>query len=329
MAKPKVFVTRLIAREVLDKLAQHTIIEVWQDELPPPYQTLLEKARDAEGLLTLLSDRIDEAVMNAASRLKVISNMAVGYDNIDIAAANRRHILVGNTPGVLTETTADLAFALLMAAARRVVEADKHTRQGLWKTWGPQIMLGHDIYHSTLGIIGLGRIGAEVARRARGFSMRVLYYDKVRLSAALEKELGVEYVPDLTTLLPLCDFISLHVPLSPETRHILGEREFALMKPSAVLVNTSRGAIIDQKALYTALKSRQIFAAGIDVTEIEPIPADDPLLALDNIIITPHIASASFATRRKMAFMAVENLLDGLNGKVPPHCVNPEALKEI
>jgi glyoxylate reductase len=254
--------------------------------------------------------------------------MAVGYDNIDIAAANRRCIVVSNTPGVLTETTADLAFALLMAAARRVVEADRHTRQGRWKTWGPQIMLGHDIHHSTLGIIGLGRIGAEVARRAKGFSMRVLYYDKVRLSVKAEKELGVEYIPDLRKLLPLCDFISLHVPLSPETCHLLGVSEFALMKPTAVLINTSRGSIIDRKALYTALKSRQIFAAGIDVTEIEPIPADDPLLALDNVIITPHIASASFATRRQMALMAVENLLDGLKGKIPPHCVNPEALNK-
>jgi len=329
MAKPKVFVTRLIASEALDELAKHTVMEVWQDELPPPYPTLLEKARDAAGLLTLLSDRIDAALLNASPRLKVISNMAVGYDNIDVAAADRRHILVGNTPGVLTETTADLAFALLMAAARRVVEADKYTRQGLWKTWGPQILLGQDIHHSTLGIIGLGRIGAEVARRAKGFSMRVLYYDKVRLSVKMEKELGVEYVPDLDMLLPLCDFISLHIPLLPETRHLLSTRQFSLMKPSAVLINTSRGSIIDQKALYTTLKSRQIFAAGIDVTEIEPISPDDPLLALDNIIITPHIASASFATRRKMAFIAVENLLDGLNGKITSCCVNPEALKEL
>ncbi len=328
MAKPKVFVTRLIAPEALDKLAQHTIMEVWQDELPPPYETLMEKARETEGLLTLLSDRIDEALLNAAPRLKVISNMAVGYDNIDVAAANRRCVVVGNTPGVLTETTADMAFALLMAAARRVVEADKHTRQGRWKTWGPQIMLGYDIHHSTMGIIGLGRIGAEVARRAKGFSMKLLYYDKVRLSVKEEKELGVTYVPEIKKLLPLCDFISLHIPLLPETRHLIGVSEFALMKPSAVLINTSRGSIIEQKALYTALKSRQIFAAGIDVTEIEPIPADDPLLALDNVIITPHIASASFATRRQMALMAVENLLDGLNGKIPPHCVNPEALNK-
>ena len=187
----------------------------------------------------------------------------------------------------------------------------------------------YDIHHSTLGIIGLGRIGVEVARRARGFSMKLLYYDKVRLSVKAEKELGVEYVPEIKKLLPLCDFISLHIPLLPETRHLLSTRQFSLMKPSAVLINTSRGSIIDQKALYTTLKSRQIFAAGIDVTEIEPISPDDPLLALDNIIITPHIASASFATRRKMAFIAVENLLDGLNGKITSCCVNPEALKEL
>jgi glyoxylate reductase len=326
MAKPRVFVTRVIAREALDRIGQATEMEVWPGELPPPGEVLLEKARGAQGLLTLLTDRVDRTLMEASPELRVISNYAVGFDNIDVPEAIRRHIIVANTPGVLTETTADLAFALLLAAARRVVDGDNYTRRGDWKTWGPQVLLGQDIHHATLGIIGLGRIGAEVAKRARGFSMKVLYYDRVRHSEAEEKRLGVEYVPGLSELLSQADFVSLHVPLSPETRHLMGAAEFNLMKPSAVFINTSRGPVVDQKALYEALKSRRIFIAGIDVTEVEPIPGDDPLLTLDNIIITPHIASASFATRTRMAHMAADSLLSGLAGKIPPNCVNPEAL---
>ena len=327
MAKSKVFVTRVIAQEALDKIAQATEMEVWPEELPPPYEVLLEKAQDAEGLLTMLSDKIDANLMDAALKLKVVSNFAVGYDNINIAEATKLHIVVGNTPGVLTGTTADLAFTLLMAAARCVVEADNYTRKGRWKTWGPKILLGQDIYNATLGIIGLGRIGAEVAKRGRGFNMKVLYYDEMRRSEEEERQLGVEYVPDLVKLLPRADFISVHVPLLPQTRHLIGAAEFALMKPTAVFINNSRGPVVDQKALYEALKSGQIFSAGLDVTEVEPIPPDDPLLTLDNVIITPHIASASFTTRKEMAFMAAENLLAGLRGKTPPNCVNPEALK--
>lgn len=327
MTKPKVFVTRAIAQEALDKIAQSTEMEVWPEELPPPYEVLLEKARNAEGLVTLLSDRIDATLMDAAPKLKVVSNMAVGYDNISIAEATKRRIVVGYTPGVLTETTADLTFALLMAAARRVVEADNYTRKGQWKTWGPKILLGQDIHNATLGIVGLGRIGAEVAKRGRGFNMKVLYYDEIRLSQEKEKELGVEYIPNLAKLLPRADFVSVHVPLLPQTRHLIGAAEFALMKPTAIFINTSRGPVVDQRALYKALKSGQIFAAAVDVTEVEPIPADDPLLTLGNIIITPHIASASFATRKNMALMVAENLLAGLRGQVPPNCVNPEALR--
>ncbi len=327
MKKPRVFVTRAIAQEALDKIAQTTKMEVWPEELPPPYEVLLEKAQDAEGLVTLLSDRVDAALMDTAPKLRVVSNMAVGYDNISIAEATKRHIVVGYTPGVLTETTADLAFALLMAAARRVVNADNYTRKGQWKTWGPKILLGQDIHNATLGIIGLGRIGAEVAKRGRGFNMKVLYYDEIRQSKEIEKQLGVEYVPDLAKLLPRADFVSVHVPLLPQTRHLIGATEFALMKPTAVFINTSRGPVVDQRALYEALKSGQIFAAAIDVTEVEPIPSDDPLLTLDNIIITPHIASASFNTRKNMALMVADNLLAGLRGQVPPNCVNPEALR--
>ena len=327
MTKPRVFVTRVTAQEALDKIAQVTEMEVWPKELPPPYEVLLEKAQGAEGLLTMLSDKIDANLMDAVPKLKVVSNFAVGYDNINIAEATKRHIVVGNTPGVLTGTTADLAFTLLMAAARRVVEADNYIRKGRWKTWGPKILLGQDIYNATLGIIGLGRIGAEVAKRGRGFNMKVLYYDEMRRSEEEERRLGVEYIPDLAKLLPRADFISVHVPLLPQTRHLIGAAEFALMKPTAVFINNSRGPVVDQRALYEALKSGQIFSAGLDVTEVEPIPPDDPLLTLDNIIITPHIASASFTTRKEMALMAAENLLAGLRGETPPNCVNPEALE--
>jgi len=327
MTKPRVFVTRVMAQEALDKIAQATEMEVWPEELPPPYEVLLEKARDAEGLATLLSDRVDAALMDTAPKLKVVSNMAVGYDNISIAEATKRHIVVSNTPGVLNETTADLTFTLLMAAARRVVEADNYTRKGQWKTWGPKILLGQDIHNATLGIIGLGRIGAEVAKRGRGFNMKVLYYDEIRRSEEEERQLGVEYIPELAKLLSSADFISVHVPLLPQTHHLIGATEFALMKPTAVFINTSRGPVVDQRALYEALKSGQIFAAAIDVTEVEPISPADPLLTLDNIIITPHIASASFTTRKNMALMAAENLLAGLRGQVPPNCVNPEALR--
>jgi len=321
--KPKVFVSRLIDQEALDMIAEVTEVEVWRHELPPSYEVLLEKVKDVDGLLSMLSDRVDITLMDAAHKLKVVSNLAVGYDNIDIMEATRRGIPVGNTPGVLTETTADIAFALLMAAARRVVEADRHVRKGLWKTWGPMILLGQDIHHATLGIIGLGRIGIEVAKRARGFNMNVLYHDVVR-NEEKEKQLGMKYVSELNELLSKSDFISIHVPLLPETHHLIGASEFALMKPTAVFINTSRGPVVDQKALYEALSSGKIFAAGIDVTEIEPISPDDPLLTLENVVITPHIASASVHTRRNMAIMAAENILAGLRGEVLPNCVNPE-----
>jgi len=327
MAKPKVYVTRMMAQEALDMIAQVAEMKVWSEELPPPHESLLEEVRDVDGLLPLLTDKIDASVMQAAPKLKVISNLAVGYDNIDVAEATKRGIVVGNTPGVLTETTADFAFALLMAAARRVAEADAFTKKGRWKTWGPMILLGQDIHHTTLGIIGLGRIGVELAQRARGFNMKVLYFDEIRRSEEEERQLGVEYIPELSTLLSQSDFISLHVSLTPKTRHLISAAQFAIMKPTAILINNSRGPVVDQKALYEALKSHQIFAAAIDVTEVEPIPLEDPLLTLDNIIITPHIASASFATRAKMATLAAANLIAGLRGQIPPHCVNPEALK--
>jgi glyoxylate reductase len=324
--KSKVFVSRLLPAQALDMIKQNTEMEVWFDELPPPYEVLLKKVNNAEGLLCLLSDRIDATLMDSADKLKVISNLAVGYDNIDVAEATKRGIAVGNTPGVLTETTADIAFGIILAAGRRIVEADRFVRKGLWKTWGPMILLGQDIHNSTLGIIGLGRIGLEVAKRAKGFNMNVLYYDSVRKSKGEEEKMGVQYV-ELNELLSKSDFISVHIPLSSDTQYLIGYAEFNAMKPNAVFINTSRGQVVNQGALYDALKSRKIFAAGIDVTEIEPISIDDPLLKLDNIIITPHIASASVNTRTNMALMAAENLLAGLRGEKLPNCVNPEVLK--
>jgi glyoxylate reductase len=321
----KVYVTRELPSAALDPLAEAATVRVWPDELAPPPEVLLAEAADADALLTLLTDRIDASIMAAGARLRVISNMAVGYDNIDVQEASRRGILVTNTPGILTKTTADFAFALLLAAARRVVEADRYTRHGRWKTWGPQVLLGQDVYEATLGVVGLGGVGLEVAKRGRGFDMRVLYCDRTRRPEE-ERRYGLAYA-ELDQLLAESDFISLHTPLAPETHHLIGEREMALMKPTAVLVNTARGPIVDQRALWRFLKDGRIAAAAIDVSEQEPIAPDDPLLGLDNIIITPHIASASVATRLGMAKMAVDNLLTALRGQVPPQCVNREAVR--
>ena len=328
MAKPEVFVARKMAQEALDMIAEATEMELWEDELPPPRDVLLNKVKDIDGLLSLLTDKVDAELMDAAPRLKIVSNMAVGFDNINVPEATKRGILVGNTPGVLTETTADFAWALIMATGRRVAEGDRWTRSGKWKTWGPMILLGYDIHHATLGIVGCGRIGLEIAKRAKGFDMKIMYYDTVRRKPEEEKEYGLEYVSKLHDLLSRADFVTVHVPLMAETRHLISTAEFAAMKPTAVFVNSSRGPVVDQKALYEALKSGQIFAAGLDVTEVEPIPMDDPLLTLDNITIAPHIASASVATRTKMATMAAANLIAGLKGEMPPNCVNPEVLQK-
>jgi glyoxylate reductase len=295
---------------------------VWEDELPPPREALLAGAREADGLITLLTDRIDAPLLEAAPSLRAVSNVAVGYDNIDVAACTARRIPVGNTPGVLTETTADFAFALLMGLARRVAEADAYVRAGKWRTWSPTLLLGADVHGTTLGIAGLGQIGAAVARRARGFGMRVLYVNR-HPRPELEAELGLWRV-DKATLLAQSDFLSLHVPLTPETRHWLGRAELAAMKPGAMLINTARGTVVDQAALAEALARGHLGGAALDVTEPEPLPMDSPLLKLPNVLIAPHIASASHATRGRMASMAVDNLLAALDGRRPPHCVNPE-----
>lgn len=322
MSKPRVYVTRLIPDEGLQAILAACEAEVWEGELPPPREVLLEKVKGKEGLLSLLTDKIDAELMDAAGGLRVISNYAVGFDNIDVKAATARGIPVGNTPGVLTETTADLAFALLMAVARRVVEGVDYVRAGRWKTWGPRLLLGQDIHGATLGLIGFGRIGQAMARRARGFNMRILYHDRTRLADA-EAALGATFV-DLDTLLRESDFVSLHTDLNPTTRHLIDAAALAKMKPTAILINSARGPIVDPVALADALRRGVIAGAGLDVTEPEPIPLDDPLLKLPNCVIVPHIASASVATRGLMARMAADNLLAGLRGERLPNCVNPE-----
>jgi len=317
--KPGVYVTRRLPEAAWARLKTFCRPESWDQEVPPSYETLREGVRGKEGLLCLLTDRVDAGLMDEAPGLRVISQCAVGYDNVDVAAAAARGIVVGNTPGVLTETTADFAFALLMAAGRRVVEGMDYVRAGRWRTWGLTVLLGHDIHGATLGVIGMGRIGAAVARRARGFDMRILYHDQVR-RAALEVELGMTYVT-LEELLEESDFVTLHVNLTPETEGLIAAAELARMKRTAVLVNTSRGPVVDPEALYHALRDGEIAAAALDVTEPEPLPADHKLLTLPNLIVAPHIASASAATRERMALMAAENLEAGLSGRPLPYPV--------
>ncbi len=320
--RPSVFVTRHLPGPALERLAVATDVEVWPEELPPPPEKLAGKAQQSDALLTLLTDRIDAALLHIAPNLLVVSNMATGFDNIDVPAATERGVLVTRTPGVLSETTADFAFALLFAVARRVVEGNRYVRAGRWKTWGPETLLGQDVHGATLGIVGLGGIGRVVARRADGFGMRVLYTGPSPKPDA-ESELGVEFRA-LAELLRASDFVSLHAPLTPETKHLINARTLRLMKPTAMLVNTGRGPLVDQAALYEALRSGVIAAAALDVTDPEPMSPDDPLLTLPNFIVTPHIASASVATRSRMALLAAENLLTALRGEIPAHAVDPQ-----
>ena len=319
--KPRVFVSRVIPAAGLDRIREHCDVDLWTEQMPPPYEVLLERVRGVDGLLCLLTDRIDANLMDAAGpQLKVISQMAVGYDNIDLAAAAERGIPVGHTPGVLTEATADLAFALLLAAARRIVEGVNYIKAGEWKTWEPETLLGADLTGATLGIIGLGRIGRAMARRASGFDMRLIAHDP-SASSESATALGVSLV-SLDTLLVESDFVSVHTPLTDATRHLINAEALRRMKRTAILINTARGPIVDQQALYAALKEGQIAHAALDVTDPEPIPADDPLLTLPNITIVPHIGSASVRTRNRMAEIAAENLLAGLRGDSLPHQVS-------
>jgi glyoxylate reductase len=296
---------------------------VWPDDEPPTTEQLLEKVVEADGILTNIMDRIDADVFQAAHRLKVVSQLGVGVDNIDVAEATRRGVLVGNTPGVLAKATADIAFGLLMSAARRISEGDRWLRAGNWKMqYHPMVWLGAEVHGATLGIVGMGQIGVEMAKRARGFDMRVIYYSRTR-KPELESELGMEYF-EPSDLLSTADFVTLHIPLTLETRHFIGERELQLMKPTAILINAARGAVVDSQALYTALKEGWISGAALDVTDPEPILPDDPLLSLDNLVITPHIGSASIDSRRRTCLLAARNVVAGIQGKRLEACANPE-----
>ena len=320
---PRVFVTRRIMQEALDLIDQSAQMEVWPDEEPPSPAVLREKAADADGILTNIMDRVDVPLLDAAPQLRVVSQLAVGLDNVDVAEATRRGIPVGYTPGVLAKATADVAFALLMSAARRIGESERWVRDGQWTlAFHPLRWLGVDIHEKTLGIVGMGQIGLEMARRGRGFDMNIIYHSRSR-RPDLEEKHGLTFV-DLPTLLAESDFVSLHVPLTAETRHFIGEAELRQMKSTAILVNAARGPVVDSKALFTALKEGWIYAAGLDVTDPEPIPADDPLLTLENVVIAPHVGSASLASRGAMCMLAARNLVAGLEGKPLVRCANPQ-----
>lgn len=320
--QPRVFVTRRIPEEGLDILKAHCDTRVWEHDTPPTHEDLVREVRGMDGLLCLLSDRVDDAVFaSAGPSLRVVSVMAVGYDNVDVAAATRRGILVTNTPGALTETTADLAFALLLTAARRIPEGLDFVRAGRWKSWDPLLLLGDDVHGATLGIVGMGRIGRAVARRARGFDMRVIYVNRSPVQVE-----GAEPCSSLRDLARQSDFVSLHAPGSPENRHLIGWDFLSEMKPSGILVNTARGTLVDTEALVTALRDRRIRAAALDVTDPEPLPPDHPLLTLPNCIVVPHIGSASRTTRGAIARLAAINLVEAIAGRRPPHPVNPDVI---
>lgn len=316
----RVFVTRQLPDCAIDRIQGYAEAEVWPEDGPPPREIMLEKVSGIDGLLCLLTDRIDGELLDMAPGLRVVSQMAVGFDNVDIEACSARGVKVGNTPGVLTETTADLAFTLLLATARRITEGERFLREGRWTTWSPMLLAGQDAHHATLGIIGMGRIGYEMARRAIGFQMEVLYTDD-RPNPAAEADFGARRV-DLGSLLAASDFVSVHTPLTPATRALIGAAELARMKATAILVNSSRGPVVDQRALAEALRTGAIAGAGIDVFEAEPVPLDDPLLSLDNVVLVPHIGSASVATRTRMAMIAADNLIAGLEGHPLPCPVN-------
>jgi glyoxylate reductase len=322
---PPVLVTRRLPAEALDRVRERCAMTVYDGPGAMPRDRLLAEVAGKSGVITLLTDRVDDEFLEAAGpRLVIVANYAVGFDNIDLDACARRGVLASNTPDVLTDSTADAAFALMMAAARRVAEGDRFLRAGTPWIWGPLMMLGQDVHHATLGIVGFGRIGQAVARRARGFSMRVLYYGTRRAAAEMESEFGAEY-RELDDLLRESDFVSLHTKLTPRTRHLINAERLGVMKPTAVLVNTSRGPVVDEQALARALKAGQIFGAGIDVFEREPVVHPE-LLECENAVVIPHLGSATVRTRLAMANLAVDNLLARLDGRRPPTPLNPEVL---
>jgi lactate dehydrogenase-like 2-hydroxyacid dehydrogenase len=320
--KPPVLITKRIYPEAIEYLKQHAEVDYAASDDGLTAEELLARVRGKQAVVSQLTDKFSAGVIDQLDGLRVIANVAVGFDNIDVPAATRRRILVTHTPDVLTDTTADFAFTLLMAAARRVVEGHHFVHSGQWTKWRIDLLVGQDIHHRTLGIFGMGRIGQAVARRGRGFDMRILYHDAVRAPEAVERELGAEFV-SAERLLRESDFVSLHVPLLPHTRHMMSTEQFRLMKPTAILVNTSRGPVVDEAALAEALEERVIAGAGIDVFENEP-QVHPTLLKLENVVLAPHIASASVDTRRKMSMMAAENAVAAIEGKKPANLLNPE-----
>lgn len=326
MSKPKVYVTRQLPDRGLNAIKQRFDAKVWTEYAPPPKKVIIDNVKDLDALVPLLSDKIDAEVFNAAPKLKIVSQLAVGFDNIDLAEATKRGIYVTNTPEVLTDTTADFSWALLMAVARRVVEADKYVRTGQWKVgWHPAMMVGRDIHHTTIGIVGAGRIGYAMAKRAKGFDMNILFYDVIP-RPEMEKDFDARKV-DLDTLLKESDFVSIHVPLMKETHHLMNADKFKLMQKTAYLINNSRGPVVDEKALYDALKAERIAGAGLDVFEQEPTSIDNPLLKLDNVVVAPHISSASLETRARMSEIVADNLVAFFEGRKPPNLVNPDVMK--
>jgi glyoxylate reductase len=329
MTKPRLFITRELFPDVTEKLKKCYDVEVWDRYQPPPYEVLLDKVRSADALVTLLSDRIDCNLLQQAKRLRIIAQYAVGYDNIDVECATRLGIYVTNTPGVLTEATAELTWALILAVARRIVEADTFVRWGEWwrtkTSWHPHMVLGVELRGKTLGVIGLGRIGLRVAEMGKAFGMKVVYYSRSR-NEALEKELGAEY-RDLDTLLQEADVVTIHVPLTKETYHMINEERLRKMKRTAILINTARGAVVDTNALVKALSEGWIAGAGLDVFEEEPLSPNHPLTAFKNVVLTPHIGSATYEARHAMAELVAENLIAFYEGREPPTLVNKEVLK--
>jgi len=322
--KHKILVSGHLTDDILSLLAQECDVRANGEDRPMERADLLEAVAGVDGVLSMITDAVDAELMDRSPRLRVVSNMAVGYNNIDVAAATARGIVVTNTPGILTEATAELAFALVLASARRVADLDRRTRAGEWTCWAPLLFLSREVSGKTLGVIGLGRIGKAVARRAKAFGMEVLYHNRARLDAGEERDLDVEYA-EFDELLQCADFVSLHVPLSGETRHLIGRRELGIMKPTSYLINTSRGPVVDEAALVEALRDRRIEGAGLDVYEHEPLLTPG-LTALDNVVLMPHVGSATVETRMKMVRMAADNLLAGLRGERPVHVVNPEVL---
>ncbi|MCX5812613.1 MAG: D-glycerate dehydrogenase [Proteobacteria bacterium] len=325
--KPKAYITRRIPEPGIELIAEFCDIVFHPGEEPPDEKEIIRNIRDKDAILCLLSDSINKNIIDAAPALKVISTMSAGFEHIDVSEATNKGIYIGYTPGVLTDATADLAFTLLLSVSRRIVEADRFVRALNWKiAWSPELLLGQSVCGSTIGIVGLGRIGRGMAKRAQGFSMKVIYNNTTRLSPEEEKELGIGY-RSLDDLLRESDFVSLHIPLTKETYHIIDEKRLRLMKPDAILINTSRGSTIDEAALIRALKEKRIAGAGLDVFEKEPVGADNPLLKMDNVILLPHIGSANTKTRGNMSEIAANNLLAVLRGQPPLFWLNPDVEK--